>query len=610
MIGIFLFSIILYLPSLMGGAIWDDVDLIKGKAFGGNTLVAAFTKPFLGHYFRPFTSASFVIDSSYAKETPFFYHQTNILLHAVTAVFVSCLVLAITDKKGAGILAGLFFAAQPLQVAAAGWIGGRTDVLSAFFLAAFMLCLVRYHKAATSNKVWLALATLMFLFGALAKEQALAIFPAVPLSVFAFGSRKWKDAWRLCIPFGIAVVVFIVLWIIDAPAPVGARSSIFYAVTLALRTAAFYGLALLAPNRPSLLTYTLENYRGVLWIAVGAALVAGFIFLVRYLWKNHRPWAWVAICALLVYIPVGNLPPVASFVTGPYRVAESGPAAAALLGIGCAYAFAKKWYLLAGAFLANLAVGAYVSWWGIHQWSTPLSFFEEVAKNDPHFLIGVGNYAHSLDLENRPEEELRITNRTLTWVFGTDKWEDLLANEKMSAFTPDVIERLRTNNGIPDKKALGWFISCHASGLSREDKPAEAIKVEREALMVGPKDARIHFAYGQLVIKTDRQDAIKHWEIALKLAPTYTACAGALAHERVVDGRYAEAVKLLDFALPDVGWNGSYWIDMANAKLGLHDLAGARKALFQARKALFVKKADVEACQKKIDAFAGSRAGA
>src|ERR1019366_5137207 len=112
-----------------------------------NTLVAAFTHPFLGHYFRPLTSASFVFDSSFAKQTPFFYHQTNILIHAITAVLVACLTLLITKKKVAGVLAGLLFATQPLQVGAAAWIGGRTDVLSAMFLAAFMVALVQYYEA-------------------------------------------------------------------------------------------------------------------------------------------------------------------------------------------------------------------------------------------------------------------------------------------------------------------------------------------------------------------------------------------------------------------------------------------------------------------------------
>ena len=101
---VFAASVILYLPSLMGASIWDDDDLISGAAFGDNTLYSALTRAFLGHYFRPLTSVSLVFDSYFAKQTPFFYHQTNILLHALTAVFVAILAFQVTKKPFAGIL--------------------------------------------------------------------------------------------------------------------------------------------------------------------------------------------------------------------------------------------------------------------------------------------------------------------------------------------------------------------------------------------------------------------------------------------------------------------------------------------------------------------------
>jgi len=605
LIGIFLFSIALYLPSLLGGAIWDDDDLISGAAFGKNTFISAFTKPFLGHYFRPLTSASFVMDSSFAKSTPFFYHQTNMMLHALTAVLIACLALCITQKQVAGILAGVFFAAQPLQVGAAAWIGGRTDVLSAFFLAAFMVTLVQYHQ--TKKAPWLIASTVTFFLAALSKEQALFVLPAVPLSVFVFGSKKWKDVWRLCIPFGIAVVVFVGLWIIDAPAPYTAKNSLLYAVTLSLRTAAHYGLALLTPNNPFLLTFTLENYRGFLWIAVGALLVGGLAYLMKGWWKEQRPLVWVTVCGLLVYLPISNFPPVPSFVVGPYRCAEAGTAAACVLGILCATAFTNKRYVLSSAFAANLLAAVVVSWWGIHQWNKPLSLFKTVANIDHHFLIGVGNYSHALEMEGRIDEELRWTNETLTWMFGTDKWIDLLATKKLDAFTPEITDRLRTNGGLPDRKALGWFISCYASGLAHAKRFPEAIVVEREAMMVGPKDARIHFAYGQLMLTNDRPEAIRQWEIALTLTPKYSACAAALAHERVVDHRYADAIGLLEPVMSDVGWDSGAWLDLADAKIGLHDLKGAATALVHAGEAIYVKKDEIEKRRKIIQGLADAK---
>ena len=599
LIGVFLFSIALYLPSMMGGAIWDDDDLISGKAFGANTFISAFTKPFLGHYFRPLTSASFVFDSSFASQTPFFYHQTNIFLHAITSVLISCLVVLITKRMSSGVFAGLFFATQPLQVGATAWIGGRTDVLSAMFLAAFMVTLVKYHQ--TSQGKWLGLATVTFLLAALAKEQALFVLPAVPLSVYALGSRKKEDIWRITRPFLAAVVVFVILWIIDAPAPATSDTGLLKGIPLFLRTAALYGLAWLTPNKRSLLTFTLENYQGLQWILIGAVIVGGFAYFLKLCWKDHRPVAWIAICGFLVYAPISNFPPIPSFVVGPYRCAESGTAVACLFGILAGYALSRKNFVLGLALTANFVAGTVVTWWGIHQWNNPLSLFSTVAHNDNHFLVGVGNYAHALELDGRPKEELEWTDNTLTWLFGTPDWKELLKTKKMKAFTPEVKERIRTNGGLLDLKALGWFISNYAGGLNRLNRIPEAIEVEQLALMVGPKDARTHFAYGRLILDTNRPEALRHFELALKLSKNFTACAGALAHERILDKQYADAVKLLEPAMSDLRWDSGFWVDLAKARIGLRDYAGAKAALAGAEKSIYVKRDQIDAIKKQID---------
>ncbi len=588
---VFAFSIFLYLPAMTGGTIWDDDDLVSGAAFGGNNLLSAFTHPFLGHYFRPLTSASFVIDSWFAKGTPFYFHQTNMLLHAITAVLIAWLTLLVTKKQITGFLGGLFFATQPLQVGAAAWIGGRTDVLSTCFLAAFMGSIIRYHQ--TNSRWWLLGSNVLFLLAALSKEQAAAMLLAVPLSVFVFGSKEWKDVWKLCKPFGVTVIVYIILWCIDAPPPYGAHNSLIHTVTLALRTAAHYGLAFLTPTHSPLLTFTLENMRNPVWMLVGAALVAAFLFFLKLTWKSHRPLFWVSICGLLVYMPVSNFPTVPSFVVGPYRCAEAGTAVAVVFGAIAAYGLTPKRFPVAILAGANLVVGTLVTWWGVHIWTTPLDLFTRAAKIDPHFMVGVGNYAHALDLNNKSPEALAITDKTLTWIFGTKDWSRKIETKKRDALTPDVLDRLRTNGGIPDVKALGWFISCNSASLARLNRLPEARKICKEALVMAPRDARINFAYAQLIEDLDRKEAIHYMELAIKVAPKYAAAAIALSHERVKDKRYSEALKVLEPVLKDVTWNSNVLLDIAEAKAGLHDFKGALQALDEAQHALFVPKKEL-----------------
>jgi len=144
---------------------------------------------------------------------------------------------------------------------------------------------------------------------------------------------------------------------------------------------------------------------------------------------------------------------------------------------------------------------------------------------------------------------------------------------------------------------------------TRLKQTAEAVEVEKEALLLAPNDARLHFVYGQLIIGFDRPEALAHWEFALKLLPHYAVCASALAHERIVDGRYADAVKLLENNMQNLGWNSSAWLDLADAKIGLHDYAGASKALDSAAKSVFVKKDAIAARRKKLLMLMGSGKG-
>ena len=606
LIVVFTLSVVLYLPSLMGGAIWDDVDLISGAAFHGNSLKSAFTHPFLGHYFRPLTSVSFVIDSNFAKETPFFYHQTNILLHALTAVLVALIGFQITRKPLAGVLSGLFFVVQPLQVGAAAWIGGRTDVLSAFFLAGFIAALIQFYQ--TEKRGWLYASALIWFLAALSKEQAAASLIAVPLSVYALGSRQKKDIWPVMKPFTVILVIYILLWCVGAPAPYGAHNGLLETISTALRTTSHYGLSLLTPTKAPILTFTLENMRTPIGTLVGALLVGGFVWGMMKVWKDHKPFAWVVTCGLLVYMPVSNFPTVPSFVVGPYRCAEAGTAAAVALGVIAAYGFTSRKYWLAGLLLANLAACTYITDWGVRQFTTPLNFFTKAAQLDPHFIVGVGNYAHALDLEERSPESLALTDRTLTWIFGTPQWKPLLQKEGWDALTPEVRKTLRTNGGIPDIKALGWFISCNAASLSNLNRKKEATEVSRIAVTIAPTDARINFQIGQLLLDTDRATAIKYWEKAIKIIPTFSACAQALAHERVKDGRYQDALDLLNKAVKDIGWNGNVWMDIAEAKAGLHDYHGALKALDKAGETMFAaSKVKIAERRKQFEALLASQ---
>src|SRR5579859_4428035 len=91
-----LISAIVYWPSIRGGMIWDDSEILSGKGIGNAaSFLDCFSRPFLYHYYRPLTSLSFLIDrriwnSSGAMHT-IGCHLTNIVLHAATTAVLMAL---------------------------------------------------------------------------------------------------------------------------------------------------------------------------------------------------------------------------------------------------------------------------------------------------------------------------------------------------------------------------------------------------------------------------------------------------------------------------------------------------------------------------------------
>ena len=579
---IFVLALGVYSPALGGAAFWDDLGFLNSTPGSATSSIAnAFIQPF-GNYFRPLTSLSFVIENMYAHGNPFFYHLDNILLHALTSVALVFLVLRLTKNHGAALLAGGFFAIQTTQVGATAWIGGRTDTLSCLFLTLFLICVVALQS---SKSLWWTIGSwLTFFLAALSKEQAVAILPCVPLAVFAFGSRKWTDAIKATIPFLVILVVYFGLWYLGGPAPKSGTKELGYALILSLKTLGHYGTAFLVPTKDSVVTFTLENRNGMGWAALGLTFAALIIYFVLRTWKKNPVVSWLAVCALCVYLPISNFPPLLSFLAAPYRCAEAGIGIACVLGIFAHQVIVKKQFFLAGLVAANVLTGFYVTCWGIQTWLKPLGFFETAIANDPHFLIGVEHLGNILNAQNRFEESAKLTDEALSWVYSSKQWVRDLESGAVATSSSKVLEQLHKNTGIPQPAQLEKLLSNHSFALAATGRREESLICINEALKLWPGDSYCHFLYARLVIRQDRQQALHHIELAVRYDPGYREAVIALAAQRIADHRFPEAVVLLKHVGGQTPQNGLIWLMLCDAKLGLGDAEGAKKALDLAAK--------------------------
>ena len=598
LLGVALISMLFYLPALRGELVWDDLPLVGTNLYGTQNLHSAFTMPF-GHYYRPLTAAVFAIQNGLAHGTPFLYHLTNIVLHVLASVLVAILAFQVFRKNLVAILAGLFLAVQPAQVGATAWVGGLTDALTVPLLAGFMFVLVRYQE---QPKVALAVqwAVLLLLAG-LSKEQALAIIPIVPLSNFVFGSRKLKDAILSSVPILGVLIVYGLLWSVCRQIPPLSNTTFGESLELCLRSLVHYTAGFVFPNYRYLLTYTLEAYRSFAWMPIGGVVGILLVYLLKGAWRYDPRLTFLGISALLVYLPISNLPAVSSFVLAPYRSSEAGVGIACLCGYGMATLWIQGQKLWASLFAINLGASAWVTILGVHVWATQVGLFEALHANDSHFMIGTQVYSDILNHQGKFQESAELTDQYLVWLFDDNQWANRILTKRQNAIDDFVTNRLKVTTGKPNPIELGNFLAGNAFSYAKAGNRAKAIEATQCAMIFIPKAAYVYFLYGQLILPENRDEAIRAWETVLRLDPKYDACSVALGHQRVLEQRFAEAIQLIQQGLRTLDYDGPAWVDLAKSEVAMKDFANAKMALKKAKASrLQPKIADVRELEREL----------
>ncbi len=190
----------LYLPSLTGQLVYDDLPLIEA-APATQSIGAAlerFMEPFWAFsqpdaslqrgVWRPMTSLALAVGRSLQGGDPLGFHLVSLLLHVASAIMVFRLTVAVLRRrlKAAsgtrlaigGAAAALLFAFHPAQVESVAWISAVNDPLWGFF---GLWSLLRYEEARARGKLPWGSALLM-LVALACKEQAL-VLPLIALAL-------------------------------------------------------------------------------------------------------------------------------------------------------------------------------------------------------------------------------------------------------------------------------------------------------------------------------------------------------------------------------------------------------------------------------------------
>ncbi len=362
-------AILPYLGLLDAPFVFDDIKLVKENKL----LRTGFEDPrkVLGTFditsrrwdeeelrpnYRPLRFLSYLIDYRLTRawfgEVPesgprtFFFHLTNVLLHAANALLVFAVARSLArvflpgDASAprlaafAGLCAGLLFALHPVETEAVTYVSGRRDVLSTFFFLAASSVYLRAGHEAPPGAVVLIVVPVLFALGLLSKEAAVTLCPALVLLDLACRSRwGWRRALLHALNAAVAVI-FVKITIsntrlIAEPAAEGLLST---ALTACRYAARYLGLVLCPVSQsidysfdaipPSAGLLSPLTSLPALLLALGLLGTAAWKLWRVLVKRENEGCRWDAAIALGLLWFLGTLVPVLQLVPIPERFAE------------------------------------------------------------------------------------------------------------------------------------------------------------------------------------------------------------------------------------------------------------------------------------------------
>ncbi len=204
-----------YGPAIDGPFVFDD----RYQPFFSTTVQSL---PWYGWMkgVRPLLMFSYLIDYTRGGIEPHDYHVTNVLLHYVTAVFITLIVnrlleilkIDLKSRAALSIFAGGLFLLHPLQTESVAYVASRSEALSVMFYYA-AVCVFLYKKPEESISIWRSLAILVLFAAALTSKEHTLTLPALLLLLdLAWVRQGWRKnalLYGLITAAGIVGAIFV-----------------------------------------------------------------------------------------------------------------------------------------------------------------------------------------------------------------------------------------------------------------------------------------------------------------------------------------------------------------------------------------------------------------
>lgn len=217
-----IFTFILYGNTIMHGYALDDDIITRQNAFvqqGIHGIGHIFSKGFLYGFngrndqsYRPVTLTSIAIEKQLWGNDPHVHHFFNVLLYALTAIFLFLTLVKIFKNYNyvVPLLITLLFIAHPVHTEVVANIKSRDEILS-FLFCIMSLYFSIEHYCYNKPVYYKVLSWVFFFLAVLSKETVLTYAVIIPMAYYFFTGFSLKKIALLALPFVIMVGIYMLI---------------------------------------------------------------------------------------------------------------------------------------------------------------------------------------------------------------------------------------------------------------------------------------------------------------------------------------------------------------------------------------------------------------
>lgn len=557
--------VIAFWPAMRGDFLtWDDTQTVSQNPHlnpaGLGSLRWCWTREHM-HLYVPVTYTLWTIVAWIAQQfdavrlRPEFFHATNLIVHATSAVVVFAVLRRFTRQTLAAAVGAMVFAVHPLQVEPVAWISGTKDLLCGLLMWTTISLAIRSADAVDgdrkSSRRFFALATAVFIAAMLAKPTAVV----TPLILFAVETlllhRPAKTVLKRTLPWVAIALACVVLTKIVQPADQTAPDvPIRLRPLIAGDALAFYLYKLILP-----FDLTIDHGRSPQFVMRSPTFYFAWLVpagVALLLWRGRRVPMLVRVGGIVFLLSLAPVLGLVRFDFQQYSTVGEHYLYPAMAGVAMAVA------AIAGRLRPRTAVGVAaplllacvaISFHNAGNWRNNLALFTHTVRVNPTSWPGLNNLA-AAQLEAGAAHEAIVTGTKAAELQPGDAnvQVTLAAAYARTGQTP--VARSLYEKALSLRPGDSKIHSAYAGLLAEAGDLPAAVRHAKTAVELDPENAEAYLNLGTLAAQqNDLDTAATQLSRAVRLAPHNLQARANLGFVLLMQGRKSDAAEQFRRAL-------------------------------------------------------------